>query len=119
MSSFKKTAILIGLGLALTACAKKPYEPITDGPKSASYNSDLAECRQFSQQKQADGSGGAAGAIGGGITAGVFGGSTGDVVASIALGGIFGSAEDSAKTQSLRNRIVFNCMRGRDHNVIG
>ncbi len=119
MSGFAKATMVIGLGLALTACAKKPYEPIVDGPKSLSYNSDLAQCRDISKQKQLSGAGAASGAITGGVTAGVFGGSTSDVVASIALGGLFGSADESASVKNAQNRIVFNCMRGRGHNVIG
>ena len=120
MRAFTKRAALIAMGLSLMACApKKPYEPIVDGPKGAGYDSDLADCRDISKTKKATGAGAATGAFTGGITAGAYGGSTGDVAASIALGGLVGSAKEKAKARSARDRLVFHCMRGRGHNVIG
>lgn len=119
MSMPFKAAVLACAGLSLTGCAPKPYEPIVDGPKSLAFNSDLSQCRAISEQKQTDGSGAAIGAVYYGALAGLFGGSTGDVVASIAVGAAAGAAVESSEVRSQQDAIVFRCMRGRGHNVIG
>ena len=112
-----KPLSLAGVALVCAACSNAPYEPIVDGPRDAKYASDLSDCRQLSQQKQSDNSGAITGAVIGGLV-----GTEEDVegaVAGAAIGGLIGSAEDKADTQDARDVIVFNCMRGRGHNVVG
>ena len=112
-----KTTATIGVALLAAACSKAPYEPIVDGPRDAKYASDLAACRQLSEQKQSDNTGTIAGAVIGGLA-----GADEDVegaVVGATVGGLIGSASDKADTRDARDVIVYNCMRGRGHNVVG
>ena len=119
MSNFFKTCVPLCLGLMLTACSQKPYEPIIDGPVSDTYEQDLAECRKISEQKKTTGANAAASGVSGGLWAGIFGGSTSDIVASVVVGSAIGAADESAQVKGIRDRLVFRCLRGRGHNVIG
>ncbi len=110
------------LGLTLAACSDAPYTPILDGPRNAQFQSDLDACRQVSQQRQSDGTATTGGAIVGGLVGGAEaddGDELGGVVAGAVIGGLLGSAEENAETEEARDEIVFNCMRGRGHNVVG
>ena len=110
------------LALTLAACSDEPYAPIVDGPQSVQFQSDLEACRQVSLQRQNDSSARTGGAIVGGLVGGVEaddGDELGGVVAGALVGGLLGSAEASAETDEARDQIVFNCMRGRGHNVVG
>ena len=113
------TPLLLGLGLSLAACAEAPYEPIVDGQVSRNYHADLNACRQISTQKQSTGNGATAGAVIGGVIGGLEDESVGGAVVGAAVGGLIGSAEENAEIDDARDRIVFNCMRGRGHNVVG
>ena len=110
------------LGISLAACSDDPEPFIVDGPKSARFNSDLAECEQLSLQREGD----KGAATGGAIVGGLIGGAEADdgdalegALVGAVIGGVVGSAEGNSKTEEQRNRIVFNCMRGRGHNVVG
>lgn len=113
------TPLLLGIGLTLSACASDPYEPIVDGQVSRNYHVDLAACRQVSLQKQNTGDGATAGAVIGGVIGGIEDESVGGAVVGAALGGLIGSAEEESEVEDARDKIVFNCMRGRGHNVVG
>ncbi len=113
-----KPTLCIALVVFVSACAEGPYEPIVDGPRDAKYVSDLSACRQLSQQKQSDNSGAVTGAVLGGLVGGVEEDWEG-AVAGAAVGGLIGSAEDKSETLDAQDAIVFNCMRGRGHNVVG
>lgn len=119
MQKLAKMTVFLGLGLSVTACADGPYEPIVDGQVSRNYHSDLDACRQVSAQKQPTGKGAATGAVVGGLIGGVEDESVGGAVVGAALGGVIGSAEEKAGIRDDRDRVVFNCMRGRGHNVVG
>ena len=119
MRKFAKVTVFLGLGLSLTACADGPYEPIVDGQVSRNYQSDLTACRQVSTQKQSTGKGATAGAVVGGLIGGAEDESVGGAVVGAALGGLIGSAEEKAEVRDDQDQIVFNCMRGRGHNVVG
>ncbi len=126
----KKTTTFLLSGaivFGMTACSDTPYEPIVDGRSTPEYQRDLAECRNLSLQRQKDNSVGNEGAIAGAVAGGLIGlldgGSVGDVVGGAAIGGAFGKLSgDSEAEETLegqRNQIVFNCLRGRGHKVVG
>ncbi len=126
----KKTTTFLLSGaivFGMTACSEKIYEPIVDGRSTPEYQRDLAECRNLSLQRQKDDSIGNQGAISGAVAGGLIGlldgGSVGDVVGGAAIGGAFGKISgDSEAEETLegqRNQIVFNCLRGRGHKVVG
>lgn len=113
-----KPLLTVTLMTALAACSNEPYDPIVDGPRGMQFNADLNDCRQLSHQKQSDNSG----AIGGAVIGGLVGGAEEDwegAAAGALVGGLIGSAEDKSETRNAQDQIVFNCMRGRGHNVVG
>lgn len=123
---------LVGLGalvLTLPACATNSgatYTPIVDGPRTASFQSDLSDCQSVARQRnyingdtQNDAMlGAAAGALIGGIEA-----DSGDtlegILAGAVIGGLFGGAESAYDARGERRDIVINCMAGRGHRVVG
>lgn len=120
MKKVKIAGVLI-CGQIVAACSG-PYTPIVDGAVGPRYQQDLAECRQVSMQKQPTN----AGATGGAIVGGLIGGAEADdddtlegVVAGAIVGGLIGSAEEKAEVEKAKDKIVFHCMRGRGHNVVG
>ncbi|WP_371224649.1 glycine zipper family protein [Roseovarius sp. 2305UL8-3] len=117
MYSVAKIAGVSMLGLFAAGCSNTPYEPIVDGPRGATYQNDLAQCRTLSTQKPKTHEGATAGAVIGGLA-----GAEDDVegvVAGAVIGGLIGSAADKSELTDERDVIVFNCMRGRGHNVVG
>ena len=110
------------IGLAITACSDDPYTPIVDGPHNVKFETDLAACRQVSQQRQKTKSGATGGAIIGGLIGGADASDGNEIDGAIAgavIGGLIGSAEEGSEVDDARDRIVFNCMRGRGHKVVG
>lgn len=110
------------LGFALAACEAEPQGLIVDGPKTANFHSDLAACEELSHQRANDRVGATGGAIVGGLIGGVEaddGDEVGGILAGALLGGLLGSAEDAAEVDEAREQIVFNCMQGRGHKVVG
>jgi outer membrane lipoprotein SlyB len=106
----------------VAACSDDPYAPIVDGPRSAAFQKDLASCRQVAQQKKSTNIGRNGGAILGGL-AGAAEADSGEAlegaVVGAVLGGVIGSASENGEVDEARDKIVFNCMRGRGHNVVG
>lgn len=119
--NLKTSVVLAGL-IAVAACSGGPYVPITDGPQSVTFQKDLAQCRQVAEQKQSKTVGRNTGAILGGL-AGAAEADSGDelegAVAGAVIGGVIGNVSDTQEANEDRDQIVFNCMRGRGHNVVG
>ncbi len=119
----KKTTILLTTVLfATTACTQRVYQPMLDGPVTASYQRDLTECRRLAATKAQTNDGRTGGAIVGGLV-GAAESDDGDevegLIAGAVIGGLIGSAEDKSEIKSERDKIVFNCLRGRGHKVVG
>lgn len=115
MKSMTFPALLITISVA--ACSDGPYEPIVDGPKNIIYQNDLAECRQLSQQVQKTNDGAIAGAVIGGLIG--VGESHEDAIAGAVIGGVIGSVEEGSEVSDKRDKIVYNCLKGRGHRVVG
>ena len=116
------TAAVLTSGLFVAGCADTPYQPILDGPQTMSFQSDLNACRQASLQRQSNNSGATGGAVVGGLVGAVdadSGDEIGGLIAGAVIGGLIGSVDDSSQVQDQRDQIVFQCMRGRGHKVIG
>ncbi|WP_162947022.1 glycine zipper family protein [Ruegeria sp. EL01] len=113
---------LLMIGLTVAACSENADTLIVDGQKKANFQSDLTACQQVSLQREKSNSGAITGAVVGGLIGAAEAGS-GDALAGLgvgaAVGGLVGTVEDSADTEEARGGIVFNCMRGRGHNVVG
>ncbi|WP_299079831.1 glycine zipper family protein [uncultured Ruegeria sp.] len=110
------------LGLTVAACSDSADTLIVDGQKKANFQSDLTACQQVSMQREKTNDGAITGAVIGGLV-GAAEADSGDALAGLgigaAVGGLIGTAEDSSEADGARKRIVFNCMRGRGHNVVG
>ena len=120
MQNLSKTVVALMGCVVIAGCADQPEEFIVDGPRNAAFNRDLAECKQLSLQKEK----GNSGAIGGAVIGGLIGGVDSSeplegAIAGAVVGGLLGSAEDLADLDDAQRDIVFNCMRGRGHKIVG
>ena len=109
--------------IALSACADigASYQPILDGAKSASFDTDLQACQTLSRdQHQLDqqtlGSAAAGGLLGAAIGAHDAGGTAVEGLIGGALVGLVGGV---SKSKDKREQIVQDCMIGRGHHVVG
>lgn len=118
----KTTILLTAMVLTTTACTQRVYQPMLDGPVTATYQRDLTECRQLAATKAQSNDGRTGGAIVGGLVGAVDsddGDEVGGLIAGAVIGGLLGSAEDKSEIKTERDKIVFNCLRGRGHRVVG
>ena len=94
---------------------------VVDGPKSASFDSDLAACRNLArQQGQLDAETGAAVVLGAGLGALLGWADPGSNGGEGAIGGALGGAAvGTVSAAEKRQEIVINCMIGRGHIVVG
>ena len=111
------TLPILLISISVAACSKGSYEPIVDGQKGIVYQNDLAECRQLSQQVEKTNDGAIGGAVIGGLIG--VGESHEDAIAGAVIGGIIGSVEESSEVKEQRDKVVFNCLKGRGHKVVG
>lgn len=118
--TLKFTLSAAACAVFVAGCAEQSEPLIVDGAKSAAFENDLQACKQVSLQKQKSKGGTISGAVVGGIIGGVEGGNAleGAAVGAV-LGGLLGSGEDAAELSDAQKEIVFNCMRGRGHKVVG
>ncbi|MCT4609636.1 MAG: glycine zipper family protein [Pelagimonas sp.] len=118
-----KQLLALPLIASVAACGNggAKYEPVLDGPKNLSFQSDLSACQSLARaQKQVDKKTLGATLVGAG--AGAVLGDIGDD--STALGGavhgaVAGGATAALEAKDLREEIVKNCMLGRGHKVVG
>jgi outer membrane lipoprotein SlyB len=116
---------LVSLAACITfaaACTDDPYAPIVDGAKGAKYQQDLASCKQLSLEKSTTKAGATGGAVVGGLIGAAeadSGDALGGAVVGAVIGGLLGSAGENEEVDTARDQIVFNCLRGRGHNVVG
>ena len=113
---------VLGLTMALGACGSSQYEPILDGPKSASYQRDLEACRQVAEQARNGNSEATAGAVAGAIIGALDakdGDALGGGIGGAVVGGLLGSADAEAEFDKKSEKVIFNCLRGRGHAVVG
>ncbi len=115
------TASVTALGLVVSACGLSPTaEPLrTSGPISASYNSDLVECRQIVAQYDNELT--SEGALGGALLGAAVGATESheEAIAGAAIGGLLGAAEGSMDKEGKQREMIIRCMQNRDHPVIG
>lgn len=122
MNVRKQILIISVLALVPAACTQRVYEPMLDGPQTATYQRDLAECRQLATTKAQRHDNRTAGAVVGGLVGAAdadSGDEVGGLVAGAVIGGLVGSAEDKSEIKTERDKIVFHCLQGRGHKVVG
>ncbi len=120
-----KTAA-IGAMLCLTAaCATTGANvvPVVDGPVSANFNSDLAQCQALARSQPVVGANTAgAAAVGAGVgaaSAAIIEDNSDNIVKGAGVGALVGLTSSAVQNNANREVIVRNCMRGRGHNVVG
>ena len=115
------TAAVTALGLGVSACGLSPAaQPLrTSGPISASYISDLVDCRQIAMRydNELTSEGAMIGALIGAATG--AGESHEDAIAGAAIGGLIGAAEGTMDKEEKQREMIIRCMQNRDHPVIG
>lgn len=118
-----ETTLLLPALIALGACANlgTNEQLVVDGPRSAAFDSDLAQCRALVRdQGQLEAETGAAAVLGAGV--GALAGLVDDDMtpSEAAIGGALGGAAfATAENADKRQDMVINCMIGRGHKVIG
>ncbi|PRY25169.1 hypothetical protein CLV78_102346 [Aliiruegeria haliotis] len=99
------------------------YTPVIDGPVSANYNSDLAQCQSLAaSQGTVNSETGAAALTGAALAGGTAAliDNTGSNARDAALvGAVAGGISSAAQNVSQKEVIVRNCMRSRGYNVVG
>lgn len=108
--------------LLLAACADSGanYSPILDGTPTPAYTADLAACQALARnQKQFDQDTLAAAVLGAGVGAALGEADGGDALGGAIAGGLAGGISSAAEASERRERIVVECLRGRNHNVVG
>jgi outer membrane lipoprotein SlyB len=116
---FHLTGILM-LAVFLGGCVN---EPIVDkrGVNPVQYDTDLAECRTFAEEVNTPGEVARRGAIGaavGGALGAVFGNSS-SVGKGAGGGAIIGGTRGADRAGQRKERVLFNCMKGRGYRVLG
>ncbi|WP_380058144.1 glycine zipper family protein [Falsihalocynthiibacter sp. SS001] len=115
----------IPLVLAVAACGNtgSNYQPVIDGPVSANYGADLAQCQNLAAQQGALASDTAAQvATGAGVAAAgtaVFNNNNNNVRDAAALGALAGLTAGALEQNSNKEVIIRNCMRQRGYKVVG
>lgn len=115
-----KTKLFYALPVLLVACA---HEPIVDtkGVDQVKYGQDLAECRDYAQQVSTAGEAGKHGAVGavvGGAIGAIIGDST-SAARGAGVGAVSGVTKGGYRAEQRKERVVFNCLRGRGYKVLG
>lgn len=108
-------------GLAACSGPGTREELFVDGPKSASFDGDLAQCRTLARLlDQLDAETGAVAVLGAGLGALAGWAAPNASATEGAVGGALGGAAMGAQTATEnRQAIVADCTRGRGHKVVG
>ncbi len=89
-----------------------------EGVDMAKYESDLAQCRQISEQvDQKAGAGAVGGAVVGGAIGAIVGNSS-TAMRGAGVGGILGLTKGGVATKREKELVVKNCMRNRGYKVL-
>ena len=112
---------LVALATLLVACTTTDEIIIDEkGVNMASYEQDLAECKEYSSQvkkgeKVAKGAGTGA-VIGGAI--GAITGNSSSAARGAGVGAVSGGAKGASQGEQDEVRVVKNCLRGRGYRVL-
>ena len=115
----KLTVLATGL-FALAACADNGARdrPILDGAPTPVYEADLAECRTLAENQFSQDTLGAT-MLGAGLGAALGEADGDDALGGAVAGGLAGGVASAVDLNERRDSIVFECLRGRGHRVVG
>jgi hypothetical protein len=105
-------------GLFLAGCSSHPGPIIdTKGVNMAHYESDLADCKGYSEQVRIE-KGVAKGTVAGAAVGGATGAVVGNAGDGAGVGAITGAARSAQIGTREKSRVVKNCLRGRGYKVL-
>lgn len=118
-----KYSVTLPLILSIPACAESGanYQPILDGQPSPAFQSDLTACQSLARnQSQFDQEtmGPAVLGVGAGTVLGEVDDEA-DALGGAIVGALAGGAAGAVNASERREAIVVECLRGRDHKVVG
>lgn len=119
-----KALLIATTAFAMTACGTTAgnYRPIVDGQETAKYESDLNACKTLAEKRSYTNddvkSEATMAAVVGAAVGAIEGGSGGAIGGAIA-GGLLGAGGRAWDTREERKDIVIECMKLRDHKVVG
>ena len=114
--------VLLALVLAAVAACTTTDEIIIDrkGVDPVRYESDLADCREYSSEVKT-GEKAARGAASGAVIVGAIGSITGDskrAAEGAGVGAVTGGARGASQGERSEIQVVKNCLRGRGYRVL-
>jgi outer membrane lipoprotein SlyB len=117
----KITLVLIFIALLFAGCAN---DPIVDkrGVSEEKYQADLAECRLYAEQVNSPAKGveqGAVGAVVGGAVGAILDDRHTSAGEGAAVGAVLGTTRGVSEGENRKERILFNCLKGRGYKVLG
>ncbi|WP_027263050.1 hypothetical protein [Sedimentitalea nanhaiensis] len=119
------TLSILPLVSLIAACENSgaKYTPVIDGPVSANYNNDLAQCQSLAaSQGTIDSSTAGAAAAGAGLGAAssvIWNDNSDNLGRAAAVGAVAGLTSNAIQKSQNKESIVKNCMRNRGYNVVG
>lgn len=118
----KKSALVwvVATAWLLAGCAQHPIVDMK-GVDQEQYRQDLAECEQYARQVST-GEEVAKHAVIGAAVGGAIGAVVGDSRTAERIAGagaISGSTKGAARAEQRKDRVVFNCLKGRGYKVLG
>ena len=116
-----KIILLLPLAITLSACGATAakYRPIVDQP-TANYSADLVDCQKLAETRSYLNDDVKTAALAGVLTGVVLGlGDWNDSLGGAALGGLIGGGSAAWNMRKERKDIVMQCLRGRDHLIVG
>ncbi len=119
----KHIIAIIAVAGVVGACADSGanYTPVLDGTPTPAFQSDLAACQSLARdQRQFDQETAAAAVMGAGAGAllGEFDEDS-DALEGAVAGALAGGVSGAVNASERREAIVFECLRGRGHRVVG
>lgn len=116
--------MILPLTLGVAACSGTgaEYTPVTDGPPSMAFQSDLAACQEISKKLRWDNAQAREDVMIGtiiGAALGAAGGDTSNPLGGALAGAVGSSVGAGVNTRDDRKDIIISCMQQRQHNVVG
>ena len=119
MQHFVRTSALLGILMAIGACAHKPIVDMK-GVDPQQYQLDLAECDAYADEVRVGQKAGA-GAVGGAAVWGAIGaifGNSSDAARGAGSGAVYGGARGTEEGVREKHQVVSNCLRYRGYAVL-
>ena len=113
------SSILLLCITVIGGCAKRQSVVIDpQGVDMGQYQTDLAKCKQISEQVESEvGEGAVGGAVVGGLVGAIVGGKR-SIGRTAGVGAVLGGAKGAGATKKERELVIKNCLRNRGYKVL-